>query len=198
LQPAWPTRRTASCQGRAPAEPIKGLAQEERRGGLGPLVRRRLPAGGGQPSATVAHPCDTFSLSGAVEPTTGERVCRALPWLHARALQRWVDHVADAFPPAFPVLGLDNSACHTAKTVRWPSPVAPVVLPPYSPELTPSARRWRDRKDQRAALVPKTSEEWSDAVCAISQNYSHATLHSLTGFAYFVQAVKTAQKALYG
>jgi hypothetical protein len=34
-------------------------------------------------------------------------------------------------------------------------------------------------------------------MCAIIQQYSHATLQSLTSFASFVQAVETVQKALY-
>ena len=59
------------------------------------------------------------------------------------------------------------------------------------------ARLWRDLKDQLAD-IPTTITEWSDALCAIMQNYSHAPLQSLTSFAYFVHAVETAQKAFYG
>jgi hypothetical protein len=198
FQTELPTRLTASCQGRAPDEPIKVFAQDESRVGLLPIVRRRITACGVQPIATVAHTFDNFYLYGAVEPTTGASFFLELPWLNASAFQLWVDHFADAFPQSFNVLVLDNSACHTAKTVRWPSHVAPVFLPPYSPELNPIERLWRDLKDQLADLVTKTIEELSDAVCAIIQNYSNATLQSLTGFAYFVQAVETAQKALYG
>ena len=92
---------------------------------------------------------------------------------------------------------LDNGAGHKAKAVRWPSNVVPVFLPPYSPELNPIERLWRDLKDKLADVSTKTIAELSDAMCAIIQQYSHATLQSLTSFAYFVQAVETAQKALY-
>jgi hypothetical protein len=46
--------------------------------------------------------------------------------------------------------------------------------------------------------MAKTITELSDAVCSIIQTYANATLPSLTGFAYFVQAVATTQKAIYG
>jgi hypothetical protein len=59
-------------------------------------------------------------------------------------------------------------------------------------------RLWRDLKDKLADIPAKTIAELSDAMCAIIQHYSQATLQSLTSFAYFVHAVETAQKALYG
>jgi transposase len=95
------------------------------------------------------------------------------------------------------LLVLDNGAGHKAKAVRWPDNVVPVFLPPYSPELNPIERLWRDLKDKLADVPAKTLAELSDAMCSIIQHYSPATLQSLTGFAYFVQAVEMAQKALY-
>ena len=105
---------------------------------------------------------------------------------------------AAAFPHSLNLLVLDNGAGHKVKAVRWPANVVPVFLPPYSHELNPMERLWRDLKDKLADIPVKTIAELSDALCTIIQHYSHATLHSLTSFAYFVQAVETAQKAIYG
>ena len=74
-------------------------------------------------------------------------------------------------------------------------PFVPLFLPPYRPALKPLARRWRDRKDTLADVVPQTIEALSEAVGAILQGYSDAILQSLTGLAYFVRAVETARKA---
>jgi transposase len=92
---------------------------------------------------------------------------------------------------------LDNGAFHKAKALQWPSHVVPVFFPPYSPELNPIERLWRDLKDKLADRMAKTLDELSDAVCAIIQNYANATLQSLTSFAYFVHAVETAKKTVY-
>jgi hypothetical protein len=53
-------------------------------------------------------------------------------------------------------------------------------------------RLWRDLKDQLADTVVKTLDALSDAVCSVIRRYAQAALQSLTGFAYFVQAVRTA------
>jgi hypothetical protein len=73
---------------------------------------------------------DNFSLYGAVEPTTGARFFRDLPYLNSRAFQRWLDGFAAALPESLPLLIRDNGAGHKAKAVRWPSHVVPVLLPP--------------------------------------------------------------------
>jgi transposase len=192
-----PARLTAPCRERAPAEPIKIFAQDESRGGLLPIVRRRLTACGIQPIAPVAHTFDNFYLYGAVEPTTGTSFFLELPGLNTALFQLWLDHFAQAFPESFNLLVLDNGAFHKAHALQWPSNVTPVFLPPYSPHLNPIERVWRDLKDKLADVSARTLAELSDAVCAIIQNYSQATLQSLTGFTYFVQAVETAQKAIY-
>ena len=143
------------------------------------------------------HQFDNFYLYGAVEPTTGASFFLELPYLNSRAFQRWLDGFAAAFPASLNILVLDNGAGHKAKAVCWPSNVVPVFLPPYSPELNPIERLWRDLKDKLADVPTQTIAELSDAMCSIIQHYSPTTLQSLTSFAYFVHAVKTAQKACY-
>jgi transposase len=198
FQIALPTLLTQQFTDRSAVGPVKVFAQDETRLGLLPVVRRRITARGVQPVATVLHQFDNFYLYGAVEPTTGASFFLELPYLNSRAFQRWLEGFAAAFPESLNVLVLDNGAGHKAKAVRWPSNVVPVFLPPYSPELNPLERLWRDLKDKLADVPTQTLTELSDAMCSIIQHYSPATLQSLTSFAYFVHAVATAQSALYG
>lgn len=177
--------------------PLKVFAQDETRLGLLPVVRRRITARGVQPVATVTHQFDNFYLYGAVEATTGASFFLELPYLNSGAFQLWLDGFAATFPQSLNLLILDNGAGHKAKAVRWPSNVLPIFLPPYSPELNPIERLWRDLKDKLADVPVTTIAELSDALCAMIQNYSQAALQSLTSFPYFVQAVAIAQKAIY-
>jgi hypothetical protein len=89
-----------------------------------------MTAHGIQPLAPVLHQFDHFSRYGAVEPTTGASCFLALPSLNSRAFQLWLDGFAAACPASWNSLVLDNGAGHTATTVRWPSHVVPVFLPP--------------------------------------------------------------------
>jgi transposase len=177
---------------------VKVFAQDESRVGLLPILRQRITACGVQPVATVVQNYDYFYLYGAVEPSTGSSFFLELPWLNTVTFQLWVDHFAAAFPESFNVLILDNGAFHKAKVLQWPANVAPIFLPPYSPELNPIERLWRDLKDQLADCAVRTLDELSEVVGHILQSYSQAALQSLTGFAYFVQAVKTALQSRNG
>ena len=149
-------------------------------------MRRRITASGVQPVVTVTHKFDNFYLCGAVEPTTGDSFFLELPYLNSHTFQLWLDGFSEACADSCNIVGLDKGAFHNAKAVQWPSHVVPLFLPPYSPELNPIERLWRDLKDQLADLVSHTIEELSDAVCTIIQRYSKTVLQTLTGFTYFV------------
>ena len=198
FQTTLPTILTQQLADRGSVSPVKVFAQDETRLGLLPVVRRRVTACGVQPVATVTYQFDNFYLYGAVEPTTGASFFLELPYLNSRAFQVWLDGFATTFPDTLNVVVLDNGAGHKAKAVRWPANVVPVFLPPYSPELNPIERLWRDLKDKLADIPVTTIAALSEAMCAIIQHYSHAALQALTSFAYFVHAVEAVQKALYG
>jgi hypothetical protein len=189
---ALPTKLTQQLAGNREGLPVKIFAQDETRLGLQPIIRRRVTAYGVQPVATVWQRFDNFYLFGAVEPTTGDGFFLELPLLNSAMFQLWLDDFAQTFAASFNILVLDNGAFHTAKALQWPPNVATVPFPPYSPELNPMERLWRDLKDQLAHSVAKTLDALSDTVCGVIQRYSQAALQSLTGFAYFVQAVHTA------
>jgi transposase len=195
FQTALPGALSEQIARQALGSPIKVFAQAETRLGLLPIIRRRITACGVQPVVTVTHQFDNFYLYGAVEPTTGESFFLELPYLNSATFQLWVEGFHAAFPDSDNIVVLDNGAFHKAKVLQWPPNVIPLVLPPYSPELNPIERLWRDLKDRLAAHVCKTVEALSDAVCTIIQGYSEAMLKSLTGFEYFVQAVETARRA---
>jgi hypothetical protein len=186
------SKLTQQLAGNRGGLPAKVFAQDETRLGLQPILRRRITACDVPPVATVWQRCDNFYLFGAGEPLTGDSFFLELPLLNSALVQRWWDDFARTCATSFNSLVVDNGAFHTAKTLRWPSNVAAVSFPPYSPELNPIERLWRDLKDQSADTMAKTLDDFSDTVCRLIQDYSQATLKALTGFAYFVQAVQTA------
>ncbi len=181
-----------------PGTLVKVFAQDESRVGLLPIIRRCITACGVQPIATVTPTFQSFYLYGAVDPTTGESFFLELPALNSETFQLWLDYFAAAFPQTHNILVLDNGAFHKAQALHWPPNVAPVFLPPYSPELNPIERVWRDLKDRLADITSKTLEELSQTVCRLIQDYSRTTLQSLTGYAYFVQAVQATRHTAKG
>ena len=153
------------------------------------MRRRRLTARGVQPIGQVQHVCEWFSVYGAVAPSTGERFFLELPSLNAESFQRFVDAFAEAFPESLNLLLLDNSGAHMAHRLTLRANVRLVFLPPYGPELNPIERVWRDLKDALAWLQFPTLEGQQDHVAQLLRAYQAATLQTLTGYTYLVEAI---------
>jgi transposase len=173
----------------ANTRPVRVFSQDESRFGLLTVRRRRLTAHGVQPIGSIQHIFEWCYVYGAVEPTTGERFFLELPYLNAAMLQRFVDAFAEAFPDSLNLLLRDNSGAHTAHQLTIPENVRLVYLPPYGPELNPIARVWRDLKDALAWLQFPTLEVQQDYLATLLRAYKTATLQSLTGYTYLVEAI---------
>jgi transposase len=169
--------------------PVRVFSQDESRFGLLTIRRRRLTARGVQPIGTVQHGFEWFYVYGAVEPTTGDRFFLELPYLNAEMFQLFIDAFAQAFPDSLNILLLDNSGAHTAQRLQWPAHVQPVWLPPYCPELNPIERLWRDLKDAMAWQHFPDLNAQQDYLSHLLHAYEAATLQSLAGYPYLVEAI---------
>jgi hypothetical protein len=105
----------------ATIRPVRVLSQDESRPGVSTTRRRPFTARGAQPIRRAQHVFEWCCVSGAVEPTRGDRFCLELPYLHADICQRFLETFAQACPGSFDILLLDDSGAHTA-------------LPPMRPE----------------------------------------------------------------
>ena len=66
-----------------------------------------------------------------------------LPAVNAEAMQVFLDHVAASRPPdAHVVMVLDGAGWHLSRALAVPATITLLVLPPYSPELSPVERVW--------------------------------------------------------
>ena len=173
----------------ANTRPVRVFSQDESRFGLLTIRRRRLTARGVQPVGSVQHVFEWFYVYGAVEPATGDRFFLELPYLNAEMFQLFVDAFAHAFPDSLNILLLDNSGAHTSSQLTLPENVRLLFLPPYCPELNPIERVWRDLKDDVAWLQFADLDAQQDYLTLLLQGYEAATLQSLTGYPYLVEAI---------
>ncbi len=154
-------------------------------------MRRRITARGVQPLLPSAYRFESLYLYGAVEPLTGASFFLELPLLNTQGFQLFLDHFAATDPTSFHLLLLDNGAFHKARALRTPPNIGLVFFPPYTPELNPIERVWRDLKDWLAQYQPTSLNELSQLLCTRLRDYSSATLRSLTGFPYLLSAAQT-------
>lgn len=144
-------------------------AQDESRGGLLPILRRRITARGVQPLLPAAYRFESLYLYGTVEPLTGESFFLELPLLNTQGFQLFLDHFAAADPVSFHLLLLDTGAFHQAQSLRLPRNVGLIFFLPYAPELNPLERLWRDLKDWLSRHQPPRSI-----------NYPNSSAHGLS------------------
>ena len=151
-------------------------------------MRRRITARGVQPLLSSAYRFNSLYLYGAVEPLTGASFFLELPLLNTQGFQLFLDHFAARDPASFHLLLLDNGAFHKARALRLPPNVGLVFFPPYTPELNPIERLWRDLKDWPAPYQPASLAQLAKLLCTRLTHYTPSALRSLTGFRYLLTA----------
>ena len=171
------------------ARPVRVFRQDESRVGLLTVRRRRLTAAGVPPVGAVPHVFEGFDVDGAVEPTTGARVCLERPSLKADTCPIFIDAFAHACPDRLNSLRLENRGAHPAQCLRWPEQVRPLWLPPDGPELNPIERVWRDLKDDLAWLQCPDLDAQQVSVGDLWQTSEAPALQALTSDADLVDAI---------
>jgi transposase len=126
---------------------------------------------------------------GAVEPTTGASFFLELPHLNTANLQIFLHELAHPYQDTLNLLLMDHGSDHKAKSLVIPDNVVCLFLPPYSPELHPIARLWRDLKDRLAWVLVAQIEALEHHVETLIRQSSKAAIQSLTSYPYFVRAV---------
>jgi hypothetical protein len=130
-----------------PERPVRVFCEAERRFGLLPVHRRGITLSGIQPVGTVQYRFDNFYVYGAVEPATGESFFLELPQMNPTTVQSFLKGFAHRYHDTLNIVLRENGSCHTAKSLVLPDNVVCLLMPPYSLELHPIERLWREMKD---------------------------------------------------
>lgn len=163
--------------------PVRVFAQDESRLGLHETARRRLTARGVKPIQKMLPRYEYFWLYAAVEPGTGDAFFLEMPSLDAHCFQAFLDEFSAEYPRSLNVLVLDGAGAHIAAALDMPENILPVFLPPYSPELNPVERLWRDLKERMGSALHENLAAQKARASEILCRYSIPELASLCAFA---------------
>ena len=127
----------------------------------------------------------------AVEPGTDNAFALILPAANGIGMQAFLDAFAKTIADDEHVaLVLDGAGWHSGKTLRVPTNITLVPLPPYSPELNPVERVWLYLKERFLSM--RLLNDYDEIVAAASQAWKRlrreaGRLTSLTSYPWIVK-----------
>ena len=83
----------------------------------------------------------------AVSPHDGVMDSLILPEVSEQAMSIFLREVSERHPEEFILMVMDGAGWHKAKALSVPENMAPIFLPPYSPQLNPVEHIWESIRE---------------------------------------------------
>ena len=122
---------------------------------------------GSRPRATHDQRTELTDLFGAVCPQRGTGAALVLPTCNSEAMQLHLDEIATkVIPGAHAIILLDQAGWHGTKTLKIPSNISLMPLPPRAPELNGQENIWQFmRQNWLSNRVFKSFDDIVDHCC---------------------------------
>jgi len=147
---------------------------------------------GVKPLQVVEPLYESYWWYAAVAPRTGDAFWWAWSCLDAACFTLLLQKFGQPYAESLNMVLLDQAPAPVAQRVEVPENVVLVWLPASSPELNPVERLWealKARMDVMDARVRASLSALQEHVASIVQRSTAATIASLTGYAYLMEAV---------
>ncbi len=151
---------------------------------------KALTAIGVKPICPFQQVFKSTYLFGAFSPVNGDKFLLEMPFCNAQNFQIFLDEFSQQNILEFKIIVLDNGAFHKAKSLKIPSNICLVFLPPYSPELNPAEKMWATIKrnftnkffenlDQISDYIEKTIKAITEIQIINTCNYQYAFVEEI-------------------
>jgi hypothetical protein len=125
----------------------------------------------------------------AVSPHDGEMDSLILPWVNEQTMSMFLLEVSNRHPHEFILMVMDGAGWHRAKALSVPENMAPIFLPPYSPELNPVEHIWEHIREngfhnKAFSSIDAVENQLMESLSALEND--PASVASMTGFPWIV------------
>lgn len=165
---------------------------DESRLGLITLWARKLTSRGVQPVGIEQWCFDYFWLYGLVEPQTGESFFAEFSHVDGVCFQQYLKWFAEKYPEELHIIQLDNGRLHTWYELEVPENVILLFQPPYSPQVNPIERLWKEIKKQLKWQLFENRDDLRNRLSIVLQQLTPKIIKSVTGWDFILEALSVA------
>jgi transposase len=125
----------------------------------------------------------------AASPHDGAMDSLIMPEVSEKAMSIFLREVSDRHPDEFILMIMYGAGWHKAKALSVPCNVAPIFLPPYSPELNPVEHIWesireKDFRNEVFNSIEAVEDQLMRSLATLEKD--SASVASMTGFHWLV------------
>ncbi|WP_203664751.1 transposase [Lacticaseibacillus sp. 53-4] len=100
----------------------------------------------------------------------------------------FLQQLSDQYPDKMIILICDNAVWHKARALFIPANIEMLYIPPYTPEMNPIERIWREfRRRGFVNRVFQTLEKVVDRLCEVIQGLTKSDVKSFTHTAWLIE-----------
>ncbi|MBW4599925.1 MAG: transposase [Calothrix sp. FI2-JRJ7] len=129
------------------------------------------------------------AVYGVVEPLTGENFTLEFSHLDALCFGIFLDNLSRLYPEDIHVIQVDNGAFHFSKYLQVPSNIILLFQPPYTPEVNPIERFWKEIKKSLKWECFQTLDELKEAVWKQLDKFTTSQIQSIAGWNFILEAL---------
>jgi transposase len=166
--------------------------EDETRIGLIKLWARKLTAKGIQPERIEQWCFDYLWLYGMVEPKTGESFFAEISHVDGVCFEQDLKWFAEKYPDELHIIQLDNGRLHTWSELEIPENIILLFQPPYSPQVNPIERLWKEIKKYLKWELFNNLEEFRSKLSQVLSELTSSMIASITGWDFILDALSVA------
>lgn len=153
-----------------------------------------LTVRGCKPVCPYQHRFENTYLFGAFSPVSGSSLVLDLPCCNTDTFQIFLNELSAHDKEEFKIVVLDNAAFHKSKSLKIPSNMALLFLPPYSPELNPAEKVWWIIKGETSMQAFPTMKHLQKALDKSLLLLTIKKIKQLTGYEIYLRNYQTVFK----
>jgi transposase len=131
-------------------------------------------------------------LYGLVEPRTGESFFAEFSHVDGVCFQQYLQWFAQKYPHHLHLIQLDNGRLHTWSELEVPDNVILLFQPPYTPQVNPIERLWKEIKKFLKWSLFDNLEELRIQLSQVLFKLTPQVVASVTGWDFILQALSVA------